>query len=298
MTNLQGTSFSDQPLVQKPRVLWDICGYGKSGKTDFAVKTTPGLIGYMAFDMGDEGVVDKYQYAEDGSLRIRRATYQHATMIEVKPELNTGADAGGFNDRALKVAPAPDLKAFYRAIMHKFKNDYYTAIDRGVRTLVVDTADDVDENLRLAEHGKTIQIKQQHYFPINQFERDLWLKAKGGTTNVITLSRGRPEVESTGEDKWRRTGRMARNRWHDNADFAVHAFFEARYVEPVKQLIAGTMQITQEGRFELELIRSRQAPKLVGTVWVNDDIDFPLVASMVYPDIDPEVWVDTMPRRK
>jgi hypothetical protein len=247
-----------------------------------------------------------------------KALYRHSVPFTVEDAVTTSAAPN--SDLAVAFADPVTVKNLFRGELKRWDSDFRAMIGRA-RTIVWDTGTEFYEMCRLAQFGKLLQVKSQHYAPINRYLVELFnLIANQGVTSLITVSQGQGEWVDTGrKDKdgeplvVRSKTRLARASWHDKVDFLVHAFFEARYVDPIRYdgplgtitqaynaagqptHTVGPGGIVRPGRFELELVRSRFSPEHVGKVWTNAEITFFNVATMLYPDVDYEPWLDAHP---
>ena len=133
----------------------------KNGKTHFAL-TAPGPICYMNLDSGLEGVVHKFAAEKE----IYVSNYE--TPINLKDVY-------------------PDIDKTV-AVWGKFKQDFVSALQSDARTVVIDTATEGYELIRLARLGKLTQVKPFHYaLPNYEYKALLDEALKNPKINVIFL---------------------------------------------------------------------------------------------------------------
>lgn len=125
------------------RMVLSIEGLDKCGKTHLAL-TAPGPMGYLNFDRGLKGVIEKFQ----SQKRITVFNYEPVSQL-----VGQGDDA---YDRAYA-----QFQADYRYCLKTF------------RTTVVDTLSEGWGSLRLAEFGKLAQVMPHHYTKPNMIIKGL-----------------------------------------------------------------------------------------------------------------------------
>jgi hypothetical protein len=240
----------------KPRLIISVEGLDKSGKNNFAFGA-PGPIGYLNFDIGDEGVIEKFQ----DKKQILVPTNPYSTRFE--------------NDGKQK---AEATKEYTR-----FKNDYLLSLKR-MRSTIVDTASETWELLRLARLGKLTQVMPHHYVEVNQEYRDLIREAFDNDSNLILLHKLKAEWKNGADGKGNKTGRFER------AGFAETGFLVMINLRMWREEIADR----EEGDlgFRCQVLNCRQNPEIQGLVLMNEMISFGMIGSMVYPEMDPSVWED------
>lgn len=136
---LKSDSFvSDLPNEPLRRVIANVEGFQKEGKTDFCCRFTPDPIVLFNFDQGVEGVVDKLR-VEGRRIIVAGApqksrngkklypTYHFARPV---PERGEGRKSEGYLERVKKLA---------RPLWERFISDYTEFLESDARTGVVDT---------------------------------------------------------------------------------------------------------------------------------------------------------------
>ncbi|HXN71600.1 MAG TPA: hypothetical protein VN861_03495 [Candidatus Acidoferrales bacterium] len=227
---------ADKPLTK--RIIISLTGEEKTGKNHTSL-TAPSPIYVHSFDIGLDGVVQKFQ----DEKKIYVADYE----LTVQP----GEASAG------EVAEAADK------VWQQFVSNYRDGLAScGNGTTVVDTDTELYELLRLARFGKLTQIMPHHYGPVNAELRDVIRESYDHDANVFFLSKKCPVwenyIDSTGKEKGRKTGELARKGFGDLA-FLV-------------QVVATTVRDdTPEGTvFNVEIEDCRFNPAANGQIVLND----------------------------
>jgi len=240
------TRVNSQP---KPRIILSIEGLDKSGKTNLAF-TAPGPLGYLEFDIGAEGVVEKFQ---DDKVILSPKPYETR-----------------FDDGKQKQDATVELS--------RFERDFKSSLSK-LRTTVVDTASETWELLRLARHGKLTQVKPHHYVEANQEYRDFIRTAFENDSNLILLHK----LKSTwmeGKD-----GKSSKTGEYERAGFSETGFLVQMNVRCWRQeAVEGDLG------FRCQILNSRHQPELAGMILENEQITFQTLGMMALPQLDPAVW--------
>lgn len=187
-----------KPAANK-RMIISLSGEEKTGK-DHCALTFPEPIYIHSFDIGLEGVVDKFINGPFGHKRIYVAEYE----LEVQPG---EASAQVVADSADKV-------------WNQFVSNYKDGLAScGQGTTVVDTLSEAWELVRLSRFGKLTQVMPHMYGPVNAEFRDILREAYDHDGNTVFLSKLVDEWEnytdSTGKEKGRKTGNKTRKGFSD-----------------------------------------------------------------------------------
>jgi hypothetical protein len=225
-------------------------GQEKSGKNHFSF-TAPEPIFMHSFDIGNEGVVQKFQ----AQKRIMIAEYE----LTVQP--------GEAEPR--EVAEAADV------VWEQFMANYRDGLAScGSGTTVIDTSSEAWELLRLSRFGKLTQVLPHHYGPVNKEMQGMVREGFSHNCNVIHLHKQKPVWENyigtDGKEKGRKTGEMGRVGFSD-MPFLVQLNVECRRTD----LDGGGSD------FEIFIGDCRQNPSLNNTVLPND---FETLLTMVFED--------------
>ena len=129
--------FKKLTIGSKPpsRLIMAASGREKQGKSHFAL-TAPSPIAYFDLDIGTEGVIDKF--VANGK-EIYHNDYNYHLLKDIRKQ------------GPVDVAP-------YIEMWEKFKSDYVSILESPVRTLVIDTATELWELLRMSRFGKLDQV--------------------------------------------------------------------------------------------------------------------------------------------
>jgi len=238
----------------RPRLIISVEGLDKSGKNNFGF-SAPGPLTYLNFDIGDEGVIEKFQ----DKKQILVPENPYSTRFE--------------NDGKQKAEAAKEYT--------RFKKDYQTAL-KYTRSVLIDTASETWELLRLARLGKLTQVMPHHYVEVNQEYRDLIREAFDNDANLILLHKLKAEWKNDAAGKGSKTGRFER------AGFAETGFLVQINLRMWREEIADR----EEGDlgFRCQILNCRQNPEIQGMVLMNDMISFEMIGALVYPEMDSSVW--------
>lgn len=142
-----------------------------------------------------------------------------------------------------------------------------------VRTIIFDTATEIWEILRLARFGQLTQIMPYQYGPVNAEYRALIRKAYSYDKNVILLHKMKSQYIN---DK--RTGE------YERAGFSDTGFL----VQVNAQMYRYSM--SDGGEFAIYIVDCRQEPSLIETELSGEMCNFPTMASLIFPEVDPSNW--------
>lgn len=236
----QGFISADEREVQ-PRIILSIEGLEKQGKTHFAL-TAPGPIAMFSTDIGEEGVVSKFGDKDIWVMSIDRV-----------------------DDDSAEEAP----KEYAR-----FKKAYVDLLrGKDVRTVILDTATEIWEILRMARFGRMTQVMPYQYGPVNAEYRALIRMAYDYNKNLILLHKMKPKYVN---DK--RTAEYERSGFGDTGFLT--------------QVNAWIYRYSPEdgGEFVIYIKDCRQNPDLAGEELVGEVCTFPFLASLVLPNMDIINW--------
>jgi len=233
---IQGYSRATKSKIK--RIIANVQGKEKRGKTHFAL-TAPGPIALIDMDIGLEGVVDKFI----GEKEIVVA---------------------GFNYRNVK-----DPKE-WEEMNNRMKKAFTDALkSKEVRTVVMDTATEAWELMRMANFGKLSEVKPHHYGPVNAEFRDLIRKAYESDKNVLLIHKVKKEYvndKSTGE--------------YERAGFGDAGYLMQLNVEMWKK----------DGTFGLTVLDCRQLKEVEGLELIEPMSNFPFLATQVFDGTAEEDW--------
>lgn len=235
------------PKVTHRRLICAVDGLEKCGKTHFALSAPHPMV-YFDVDIGTEGVIDTIQRPD--------FYYKHIEL-----DVPTNAPQGHIQEKALK-------------LWKEFRTMYDGAIAIKPRTIVVDTATEAYDILRLAAFGKLTQVKAHHYGPVNAEFRDLIRTAYDSEVNLILIHRLKPEyVDDKATGALRRAG-----------------FGETGFMVQVNATLSKDIKLRTEDKFKMLVTDCRQNTMLEGEVFEGGMVSFPMLAMSVFPDSDPGDW--------
>lgn len=285
---------SDNPRFKTPEALapyhiLSVEALYKAGKTHFA-SHAPGPLVIQSTDFSTDGPVQKAMAA---GKRILVAEYPLAVDLTADDLFKEGVALRDDQKKEL-AGKAADRQAerVTRETWTPFRTDYLAALaDPEVRTIVWDTADQVNEVLRLANHGKLERNPQMANGPINAEYKDLVRRAAAARKNLIMLHRLRDEYkdyedpDKPGKTKNAKTGQMVRA-GNANADYLVHSFVRLEY-SPPKQ----PNPSMSPGTFKMTIKAARLNPAVTGQVLEN--ATWQELMLYLAPDVDPSAWEDS-----
>jgi hypothetical protein len=225
----------------KQRLIISVEGTEKQGKTHFAL-TAPGPIAFFDFDRRLEGTIHKFLPAKE--IWVNEYTIP----------------------LSLKGISIIDIDAC-NVLWNRFKQDFKAVLyASNVETIIVDTASEAWELLRLAKFGKLSQVQPFHYGPVNFEFRDLiksW--AYDASKNVIYIHKqGSKYVGDKRTEDYERKG-----------------FSEVGYIVQV------VVRVFHKGQdFSAEIVSCGLNTALEGMVLSGPDCNFETLSSLVLPDKD------------
>ncbi len=220
------------------RLIMAISGREKHGKTHFAL-TAPGPIAYQDLDIGTEGVIEKF--VKSGKV-IYHKEYGYSDL----------------KDKGIA------SKEAYVPVWDKFKDDYVAIIESKVKTVIMDTASEVWELLRMARFGKLDHVMPHHYGPVNGEYRALIRMAYTSNKNLILLHKSKKEYVN---DKY--TGNFERTGFSDTG------FMVQVNMVCWRKLVNGVL------KFGSTVVDCRQNADLAGMEFEGDMSNFPTMASFI-----------------
>ena len=225
----------------KPRLIASVSGKEKHGKTSFAL-SAPGPIIYFNLDFGQEGVIDKYS----GDKDIYEKEYKF-TRLETA-------------DR-------------YVTLWTGFVTDFRAALQSKARTIIIDTATEAWELVRLARFGKLAQVMPHNYGPVNAEYMGIIREGYSYDKNVILLHKLKKQyVNDMFSGNYERAG-------FNNTGFLVQTNLEV-YRDGL------------DGGFYLKVLDCRQNSALGGMEFELSDYTngFGFLAQLVFPDSTEDDW--------
>ena len=146
------------PAITSNRLVISISGRDKQGKSSFGF-SAPEPILYFNFDIGDEGVINKYSSKE---IYINKYRINPFATVDQQRELWT-----------------------------KVKADYNAALSSKAKTIVLDTATEVWELNRLARLGKLSKVLAHQYTEVNMEHTALLKSIYDSDKNLVLLHKSK-----------------------------------------------------------------------------------------------------------
>lgn len=230
-----------------PRLIIALSALHKHGKTHFGL-TAPGPIGFFNIDGGEEGVVDKFV----GSKEI--------------------------HDFKMAVPTGDDMQDKARDMWDGFIPAFDYALDN-FRSVVIDTASELWEILRMARFGKLSEILPYQYTPVNAEFRELFYRAKAAVgTNLILLHRMKAEYVKNVA-----TGDYVPS-WFNKTPY------EAQVVAHMNRYEKDPDEGIKQTEFRVYIDDCRHQPAMNQMELPMAMSSFPTLAQMVIPTSKPEDW--------
>lgn len=246
-------SIANQPV--QPRLIVAVEGLEKQGKTNFAL-TAPGPLIYQSWDIGDEGVIEKFQQDKV----IYKAEYG---VVITKDD----------NAETIKAKMDPEWTRCVK--------DYRIGLDRlrdgSARTIIKDTSTEEWEALRLARLGKVTQVMPHHYGPLNTEYTGLIKELYDTPGNAVFLMKLKDEwLDNVATGKSNRTGKHERA-GHKDMGYLVQVNCRAWR--------------DAEGHFHITVLDCRQNPQVAGLDLMDDMATFAWLGIAVYPHTNLADWL-------
>lgn len=242
-TSLKGTNFTLASRPVKRRLIVSACAEQGSGKTYFGL-SAPAPIAYINLDLNDDGVIQKYQREK----KIYRSCYS-------LPNGN-----GSNTDKISEAA---------QNAWDSICNDFMGALhDNSIRSIVIDTATELWELLRLAVYGKLSGVISRDYQHANAVYRQLIREVEGTEKNLVLLHKLTNEYKA---DK--PTGNMVRAGFK-HTGYLVQCEIDMRKVS------------TEEfpDKFHAIISKCTLNPEVEGVELQGDSVNFTSLAQFVFPD--------------
>lgn len=189
LASLKGSSFVSMEDSSRPRVVVNLMGKDKEGKTDMALRFSElGPLALFDFDFGTEGVARKF--IKNGYPIV------HAKYLMLEAEENSD-----------------DETAVGR--WRRFKKDWHAALKSSkVRTMVLDQGASMYQAIRLAYFGRLSKIPPHKYDIVNAELTKIITSVFPTDKNLILLHPLKAEYKRDGDDDMgRRTGKLIMDGW-------------------------------------------------------------------------------------
>lgn len=252
---LTGFRLSQEEAIY--RLLLNIQGLEKTGKDHFSL-TAPDPIALLSFDVGLEGVINKFNKRK----KIHIAEYELLAQPGVASEAEVEKEAS--------------------KLWNQVVSDYRDAFaSPSIRTVIIDTGSELWELKRLSEFGK-MSANVQHYGPVNADFRRLLRIPYDTDKNFAMLHKMKDEWIRGADGKSGKSGKLERAGMKD-IGFLLQGNFQTW--RDADQNFHGTM------------LDSRQNPAVNGMDFTGPMLNWATVGSFVFPDSDIDqhwggIWVE------
>lgn len=236
------------------RLIANVQGLPKTGKNHLAF-TAPGDIAVQSFDIGLEGVVQKFNKAK----KIYTAEYE------------LSAQPGDASEDAVQREA--------EKLWDRFVADYYDALEtKGLRTVIWDQGTEVWELLRLANWGK-LSMNSQHYSKINPVFRRLVRAAYDGGKNLILIHKLKEEWREGAGGKQTKTGK-----------YEMAGMKEVPYLVQVNLQTWREDGLGVPDCFHGTVLDCRQNPEVNGMDIAGEMLSFGQLGQFIFPESDESHW--------
>jgi hypothetical protein len=261
------------PLPVQPFHILSVEGRPKAGKT-FLAATAPPIVAFQSLDFGTDGVLQSFP---DYATRFLVAEYRvdldvtADAVMQAAIRAKGDADKERLNSESYRHAEKQAL-AVRKETLEPFVQDYMALLDEpSVRTIVWDTATEVNELFRLANFGKLERNPKIAYGPINAEFKQLIRRAAEKRKNLVLIHHLTEEY----------VGDEPSGRYKLKGNGAIEALVHS-YVRVEKEVKKGVTL------FKTTIRDSRFAPAASGAVLVG--ADFALLMEQLMPEIPAEAW--------
>lgn len=242
------------------RLISNIQGLQKTGKNHLAF-TAPGDTAILSFDLGLEGVVEKFNQHKLGTVNgiMQKKIYVANYELLAQPGKASEAEVEA---EALKL---------WKRFLSDFKD---AAISPSIRTVITDTGTEAWELKRLSEFGK-MSANTQHYGPVNaDFRRFLRIPYETDK-NFIFIHQMKDEWVKGSDGKGNKSGKLERAGFRE-IPFAMQANLQTWRDD--------------DNQFHATMLDCRQNPEVNGMDFTGDMLSYSQIGMFVFPDSEPENW--------
>lgn len=244
--------FEESKVEEHFRLIMSSSALEKTGKTHFAVDAVPDPIAYVNLDDGEEGVLNKFRHKKIITTKLNR---RQEKVLE--------GEAYTMDDAEDEWGRAHDIM---RAVVKS----------SSIRTVVFDTATDLWEIARIAEHGKLKEVMPQQYSNLNAKFR-AFMKLPYLRTNLNCVFIHKVKKEYKGKN-W--SGEYERQGFNE-IGFLVQVNVEHFRVDEDED---------EDRPFGIRILDCRQNGDLVGDELIGPMCNFRALARMVHPNSKKQDW--------
>lgn len=251
---------ADTDFKITPRLILSVEAQEKRGKTHFALQA-PGPIGAINYDIGFEGVADKF----------RREGKMIGSIPIDMPAIGLNVN----NMQKMHVEAYKKARGAYWELMQ----------DPSVRTVVVDTMSDMWDSYRLAEFGKLTKVLPIKYTNVNAGFMSLVRKSYSYKKNVIYIHKLKESYTNTDGDavgEWDGT--------YKRAGFKGIGGLVQVVIRMDKRRVVSKKTGQKRTQFGFEIIDCRLDPHVEGNTYWGAEATFKNLAQTLIPDSDEGDW--------
>lgn len=265
---LSASGFELANAKETPRIVAAIAGQDKGGKTHLAL-TAPDPLCHIAFDVGGlEGMREKFVR---GDVTGTPKTIYQTRIRNPRP--------AGKRDKSEQ----SKVKALALEQWEKFSDAFTGSLKAGARTIIVDQETDTWELARLKQFGTESNVAHL-YAELNQQYKELLFSVYDYPgVNLILIQKLKKQYiarknSKTGEteDKWEGAWERA-------------GFSDLRYI--VQCNIMCWRDTDEERSFHARIESCRQNALVVGMTLDNDQITWPSLGQLIFPNTDEAYWL-------
>ena len=263
--------FERAGIENDPFSVMVLLGRPGKGKSHFSL-TAPGPIAVQNIDIGLKDVVSKF--AGEKEIMVKR--YAIAINLKSISQTISRKQAESETRSPLSIDVDSVIKEW-----EDFKRDYVNLLKHpDIKTIVWDTGTEVWQLIRAARFGKLDMVENHLYGPVNMEMNYLVKLAFEYRKNFIILHKMKDEYKEQITTSGKKISYATGN---DIMDGFKNMYHLAE--------VCGEMFYSQEDKeFSIKIVRCRPNPDLIGEVYSGDMCNFPTIAAMAYPNVDPDVW--------
>lgn len=271
---LDNSIFKRPPATPEYRLSINSQGLERAGKTSFAL-TAPGPIGILALDRNTLNMSIK---AQNTGKEIYVADF-----VDSNPKTNPMAKwVIPAREEAGKPTPKTDAadKKFYEGRWNAISDSYYKLVkESSIRTIIIDTATQAYEDVRLARFGKLAGVIQRDYGPVNLELHEMVMAVK---CNLVIIHRLAPSYVNNAWD-----GKSYKAKAYSGAgpDCQLTLRHECALVTDPDDKNA------KKARYTATVVDCSDQGSLMGLELTDDDCTFQMLGMIVHPNAPESAWI-------
>ncbi len=248
-------------------------GLERTGKTRFAL-TAPAPLGILALDRNTMNMAIK---AQKVGKEVHVADFVDAN-VKTNPLAKWVIPQREEAGKPLAKQEAADRK-FYEGRWEAIGDAYYKLVkESSIRTIILDTASQAYDDIRLARFGKVAGVMARDYGPIFAELRDMILAAK---CNLFAVHRLAPNYI---KNEW--DGKSYKAKGYSGAAFDCQLTLRHE-----SALITDPEDKTKKKPFyKATIMNCSDDGSLMGLELSDDDCNFQTLAQIIHPDAPDGVW--------